>query len=178
MNPNNTEASGAQAALAPPLLTPSRERALLLGALGIVYGDIGTSPLYAVRQSVLATGGAHPPELAVLGTLSMIFWSLVIVVTLKYVFLILRADNKGEGGVLALGALAHRTQGISRLLKSTIGFAAVLGLALFFGDGLLTPAISVLSAVEGLGVEEQSLAPLILPISIAILVALFAFQRG
>ncbi len=179
MNDSHAQTSIDQnGAVVQPATSLSREKTLLLGALGIVYGDIGTSPLYAIRQSVLATGGEHPPTLAVFGALSMIFWSLVIVVTIKYVFLILRADNKGEGGVLALGALAHRTPGLARTLKSVIGFAAVLGLALFFGDGLLTPAISVLSAVEGLKVEEPALATLVLPISIGILIMLFAFQKG
>jgi len=153
-----------------------RENALLLAALGIVYGDIGTSPLYAIRQTVLATGGSHLGELAVLGGMSMIFWSLIIVVTVKYVSIVLRADNRGEGGVLALASLAHRSPGLSRTLKSFIAFAAVLGLALFFGDGLLTPAISVLSAVEGLRVENQALAPLVLPTTLAILIGLFLLQ--
>ena len=154
-------------------------RALIIGALGIVYGDIGTSPIYALRESIAATAGLTGSDNAVLGVLSLMFWSLVIVVTIKYVFIVLRADNKGEGGVLALAALAHRTPGLSRRLKSVIAFAAVLGLALFFGDGLLTPAISVLSAVEGLKVESQSLAPLVLPTTLAILIGLFLLQsRG
>jgi KUP system potassium uptake protein len=160
----------------PPRQSLKRENALLLAALGIVYGDIGTSPLYAMRQTALATGGTHPSELAIFGGLSMIFWSLVIVVTIKYVSIVLRADNRGEGGVLALASLAHRSAGLSRTLKSFIAFAAVLGLALFFGDGLLTPAISVLSAVEGLRVEEQSLAPLVLPVTLVILIGLFLLQ--
>ncbi len=163
---------------APPSSGLSRQSVLVLGALGVVYGDIGTSPLYAVRQSVLATGGTHPSAMAVLGALALIFWSLIIVVTIKYVSLILRADNKGEGGVLALAALAHRTPGISRRLKTVIAFAAVLGLALFFGDGLLTPAISVLSAVEGLRVEQPGLAHAVVPITLVILFALFVFQKG
>ncbi|MGQ0741823.1 MAG: potassium transporter Kup [Alphaproteobacteria bacterium] len=161
---------------APPRQSLKRENLLLLAALGIVYGDIGTSPLYAVRQSVLAAGGETPNEIAVLGSLSLIFWSLVIVVTIKYVSLVLRADNRGEGGVLAITSLAHRAPGLSRRMKSIIAFVAVLGLALFFGDGLLTPAISVLAAVEGLKVEEPSLAPLVLPTTVAILVGLFLLQ--
>ncbi len=175
--PRSTPAEGNGLAAQPPAALGHRA-GLLLGALGVVYGDIGTSPLYAVRQSVLATGGAHPTPMAVLGVLSLIFWSLVIVVTIKYVFLILRADNKGEGGVLALAALAHRTPGLSRRLKTVIGIAAVLGLALFFGDGLLTPAISVLSAVEGLRVEQPELAHAVVPITLVILVGLFVFQKG
>jgi KUP system potassium uptake protein len=156
-----------------------RQAWLTLGALGVVYGDIGTSPLYAVRQSVLATGGEMPMQGAVLGAISLIFWSLIIVVTMKYVIFVLRADNKGEGGVLALAALAHRSQGLSRRSKTLIGFAAVAGLALFFGDGMLTPAISVLSALEGLKVEQPAFDVLVLPISLAILLGLFLLQsRG
>jgi KUP system potassium uptake protein len=156
-----------------------RQAWLTLGALGVVYGDIGTSPLYAVRQSVLATGGEMPTRAAVMGAISLIFWSLIIVVTVKYVIFILRADNRGEGGVIALSALAHRSPGLSRRLKTIIGFTGVAGLALFFGDGLLTPAISVLSALEGLKVEQPSLGVLVLPVSLAILVGLFLMQsRG
>ena len=156
-----------------------RQAWLTLGALGVVYGDIGTSPLYAVRQSVLATGGEMPTRAAVMGAISLIFWSLIIVVTVKYVIFILRADNRGEGGVIALSALAHRSPGLSRRLKTIIGFTGVAGLALFFGDGLLTPAISVLSALEGLKVEQPALGVLVLPVSLAILVGLFLIQsRG
>jgi len=161
-------------------ITPSltRNATLTLGALGVVYGDIGTSPLYAVRESALATGGANPSAWAVLGAVSLIFWSLMIVVTLKYVFLIMRADNDGDGGVLSLASLAHRSTGLSRRAKSAIGIAAVVGLALFLGDGMLTPAISVLSAVEGLSVESASFTPLVLPLSLVILIGLFLLQSG
>src|SRR3954469_7820999 len=98
-----------------------RQAWLTLGALGVVYGDIGTSPLYAVRQSVLATGGGTPMRDAVLGAISLILWSLIIIVTIKYVIFILRADNKGEGGIIALASLAHRTPGLSRRTKTVIG---------------------------------------------------------
>jgi KUP system potassium uptake protein len=152
---------------------------LMLGAMGVVFGDIGTSPLYALRQTVLATEGGLPNHVAVMGSLSMIFWALILVVTVKYVILIMRADNNGEGGTLALAALAHRSTGLSRRVKATIGIGAIVGLALFFGDGMLTPAITVLSAVEGMTVEAPHLAPLVLPFSLAILVLLFAIQsRG
>ena len=155
-----------------------RQLLLTLGALGVVYGDIGTSPLYAVRQSVLATGGL-PMRVAVMGAISLILWSLIVIVTIKYVVFILRADNKGEGGVLALAALAHRSPRLPRGLKSAISVLAVIGLALFFGDGMLTPAVSVLSAVEGLKVEEPRFGPLVLPICIVILIGLFLAQsRG
>ena len=177
---------GAQAAApsSEPARTPqgsghgnSRFWALSLGALGVVYGDIGTSPLYALRESVLATGGAVPGPMAIFGALSLLFWSLIIVVTVKYVGLITRADNEGEGGVLALAALAHRSPGLSRRTKSIIGLSAILGLALFYGDGMLTPAISVLSAAEGL--NGTAFEPLVLPATLLILILLFVFQsRG
>ena len=156
-----------------------RNAALTLGALGVVFGDIGTSPLYAMRETALATGGSMPHPFAILGGLSLIFWALMTVVTLKYVTLIMRADNNGEGGVLALATLAHRSPGLGRRIKTMIGFGAILGLALFFGDGMLTPAVTVLSAVEGLSVESHALQPLVVPITLAILIGLFAMQsRG
>src|SRR3954468_21749561 len=153
-----------------------RELALSLGALGVVFGDIGTSPLYAMRASAQAAGGAAPGAPAVFGALSLIFWALILVVTLKYVFLILRADNNGEGGVMALAALAHRAP-VRRKAKTAIGIAALLGLALFYGDGMLTPAISVLSALEGLNAGGGAFAHLILPLTLAILIGLFLLQR-
>jgi KUP system potassium uptake protein len=164
-----------------PVQTPTlkRKATLTLAALGVVYGDIGTSPLYAVRESALAAGHHVAVQSAVLGVVSLIVWSLIVVVTLKYVLLIMRADNDGEGGVLALASLAHRLPGLGRRAKLAIGTAAILGLALFFGDGMLTPAITVLSAVEGLSVESKAFEPLILPLSLVILVGLFMIQsRG
>jgi KUP system potassium uptake protein len=107
--------------------TARRKALLVLGALGVVYGDIGTSPLYAMRLSAAAAGGDHPASFAILGALSLVFWSLALVVTAKYVFLILRADNNGEGGVLALAALAHRSTGLSRRAKTFIGIIALVG---------------------------------------------------
>jgi KUP system potassium uptake protein len=152
---------------------------LTLGSLGVVYGDIGTSPLYTVHFSVLATGGEMPMPYAVMGAVSLIFWALTIIVTVKYCVFVLRADNRGEGGVLALAAFAHRSPGLSRWQKSAIGFAAVLGLALFFGDGMLTPAITVLSAVEGIQLEAPGFAPFVLPLALIILIGLFTIQsRG
>jgi len=151
---------------------------LMLGALGVVFGDIGTSPLYAMRASAQAAGGAVPGPMAVYGALSLIFWALIIVVTIKYVIFIMRADNNGEGGVMALAALAHRSP-VSRAAKTAIGIAAILGLALFYGDGMLTPAISVLSALEGIGVENAHFKPFVLPLTVAVLLGLFAVQsRG
>ena len=149
---------------------------LMLGAMGVVFGDIGTSPLYALRQTVLATKAGFDNHIAVMGSLSMIFWALMIVVTLKYVVIIMRADNNGEGGTLALAAMAHRSPRLSRWLKATIGVGAIAGLALFYGDGMLTPAISVLSAVEGMEVETPAFAPFVVPLTLAILVGLFMLQ--
>jgi len=144
-----------------------------------VYGDIGTSPLYAVRESMLAVAGIGAHAQQVLGVISLIFWSLLIVVTLKYIVFVLRADNDGEGGVLALAQLAHRSPGLGRRVKTLLGLAGVLGLALFYGDGLLTPAISVLSAVEGIALENRTFEVLVLPLTIGILVGLFMIQgRG
>ena len=149
---------------------------LMLGALGVVYGDIGTSPLYTLRECFSATTGIKPVLPEVLGILSLIFWSLVLVVTVKYVLFMLRADNRGEGGTLALMALVSEKlgHGPKRRIALVIG---MIGAALFFGDALLTPAISVLSAVEGLNVAAPVLEHWVVPLSIAILVVLFAFQN-
>src|SRR3954470_14489526 len=162
---------------APLRRTLKRDLSLTLGALGVVFGDIGTSPLYAMRASAQAAGGVLPGTDAIFGALSLIFWALILVVTLKYVFLIMRADNNGEGGVMALAALAHRAP-VSRKAKTAIGVAALMGLALFYGDGMLTPAISVLSAMEGLGASD-AFKPWIMPITLVILIVLFLLQsRG
>jgi KUP system potassium uptake protein len=150
---------------------------LTIGALGVVFGDIGTSPLYAMQQTAQAAAGGHLPGMAaVYGSVSLIFWALVIVVTIKYVVFIMRADNNGEGGVLALAALAHRAP-VSRGVKTAIGVAALMGLALFYGDGMLTPAITVMSAMEGLSANGSAFTPLVLPLTIAILIGLFFLQR-
>ncbi len=152
-----------------------RTLGLTVGALGVVFGDIGTSPLYAMRESALAVGGHAASTMAVYGALSLIFWALVVVVTIKYVGFIMRADNNGEGGIMALAALAHRSP-VNRATKTAIGVAALMGLALFYGDGMLTPAISVLSAVEGLGASD-AFKPWIMPITLVILMGLFAVQN-
>jgi KUP system potassium uptake protein len=152
--------------------------ALTLGSIGVVYGDIGTSPLYAVRESVLATRGASGTASAeiILGILSLIIWALILVVTVKYVLLLLRADNDGEGGTLALMALAQRALGGRSLLVLSLGIIAA---ALFYGDAMLTPAVSVLSAVEGLEIAAPGLQFYVVPLTVIILVALFAVQsRG
>src|SRR5207248_11305185 len=142
-----------------------RQAMLTLAALGVVFGDIGTSPLYAFRESLLSVRLVPDQARAVLGVVSLIFWSLMIVVTVKYVTFIMRADNNGEGGVLALSQLAHRSPRLSRPMKSYIITAGVLSLALFYGDGLLTPAITVLSAVEGIAVDNRAFEPLGLPLT-------------
>ncbi|MFC5300140.1 potassium transporter Kup [Azospira restricta] len=150
---------------------------LALAALGIVYGDIGTSPLYAMKE---VFAGNHPIPLTddnVLGSLSAFFWALIVVVSLKYVMIITRADNRGEGGIMALIALAlHDAQGNPRRLK-IISIIGILGAAMFYGDGMITPAISVLSAVEGLEIIAPDLHPFIIPVTLLVLVALFAMQK-
>src|SRR5215218_2373602 len=154
-------------------------RALTLAAIGVVYGDIGTSPLYTMREAFGHAGGLHLGEAAVLGVLSLVFWSLVLIVSVKYVVLILRADNRGEGGVLALGTLAARAVPDRPALRALIPALTIGGLALFYGDGLITPAISVLSAVEGLETAAPALEPYVVPIATLILVGLFLIQsRG
>jgi KUP system potassium uptake protein len=149
---------------------------LLIGALGVVYGDIGTSPLYTVRQCFTEVGGIS--EAAVFGILSLIFWALFIVVTLKYVIVIMRAGNRGEGGILALTALALRSRSRQSRAHALILSAGLIGAALFYGDGVITPAISVLSAVEGLKVATPLFEPYVIPITIALLVLLFLAQRS
>ena len=150
----------------------------LLAVLGIVYGDIGTSPLYAFKASLDHFARQGVAEFEILGILSLIFWSLVLVVTIKYVFLVMSADNKGEGGILALMALAQRAASDSRG-KAALALIGIIGACLFFGDGIITPAVSVLSAVEGLEVSAPNLQPYVVPISCAIIVGLFAVQyRG
>ncbi|HZL58691.1 MAG TPA: potassium transporter Kup [Stellaceae bacterium] len=151
-------------------------QSLYLGALGVVYGDIGTSPLYAVKQCVINLGD-HITPANIYGVLSLIAWSLIVVVTLKYVSVILRADNRGEGGILALTALALRASLGRPWLRGWILSAGLVGAALFYGDGVITPAISVLSAVEGLKVATPFFDPYVIPITLGLLLALFAMQR-
>src|SRR5580700_2586074 len=136
---------------------------VLLAVLGVVYGDIGTSPLYALRASLNMFQGIQITSVEVLGILSLIFWSLVLIVTVKYVHLIMRADNHGEGGILALMALAQRVS-VGTHMRRAVALVGIAGACLFFGDGVITPAISVLSAVEGLEVTTPGLAQFILPI--------------
>jgi KUP system potassium uptake protein len=151
--------------------------ALVVGAIGVVFGDIGTSPLYTLQQAFSPTYGLAPDQGNVLGVLSLVFWSLILVVTIKYVAIIMRADNRGEGGILALMAVVQRSLPIASPLAYGIGILGVFGTALFFGDGVLTPAISVLSAVEGLGVVAPSLERYVVPVTVVVLFALFSIQR-
>lgn len=154
--------------------TPSAFRALLIGCIGVVYGDIGTSPLYAFREAAHHIGGDGVTNIEVLGILSLIIWALTITVTLKYVLFLLKADNHGEGGILSLMALCRKPD------TKTMGLtfiAGITGASLFFGEASITPAISVLSAIEGMKLITPAFDKFILPISIAIIIGLFAVQR-
>jgi KUP system potassium uptake protein len=159
--------------------TASRESlaALTLGAMGVVYGDIGTSPLYTMKEVFSPATGIPLDATHLIGAVSVIFWGLMMVVTLKYVLLILRADNRGEGGIMALTALAVNAAGTHPQKRLILLLLGVFGAALFYGDSVITPAISVLSAVEGLEVATPALKPYVLPICAVVLVVLFAVQR-
>jgi KUP system potassium uptake protein len=151
---------------------------MLLGVLGVVYGDIGTSPLYAFKASLDLFKNVPITNVEVMGILSLIFWSLILIVTIKYVMLVMHADNRGEGGILSLMALALRVSS-GAAMRKTLSLIGIAGACLFFGDGIITPAISVLSAVEGLEVSAPGLKEVVIPVSIAIIVVLFAMQyRG
>ncbi len=151
---------------------------LALGALGVVYGDIGTSPLYAFRESFREESGLVVTPANVLGVLSLIFWSLIIVISIKYLVFVLRADNRGEGGILALTALILPQEGVPmKRWRHLLILLGIFGTALLYGDGMITPAISVLAAVEGLGVATPLFDPYVIPLTIVILTALFFFQR-
>ena len=149
-----------------------------LGALGVVYGDIGTSPLYALKEAAKAAahGGHLPPE-AILGVVSLILWALVLIISLKYALLILRADNRGEGGIVALLALLSARNAQPGTWRAQLLVVGLVGAALLYGDGAITPAISVLSAIEGLKVDAPSLAPAVVPLTIVILIGLFIVQK-
>ncbi|MGE0497216.1 MAG: KUP/HAK/KT family potassium transporter, partial [Ramlibacter sp.] len=149
---------------------------LMLGALGVVYGDIGTSPLYTMKE-IFGVAKVPLDAAHIVGAVSTIVWGLLMVVTLKYVVLVLRANNRGEGGVLALAALAAQSVGGKSQRRAGLLLLGMAGAALFYGDSVITPAISVLSAVEGLEVVTPLLKPYVLPVSMAVLIALFAPQR-
>jgi len=152
--------------------------ALTLGALGVVFGDIGTSPLYALQAVFTADGHAvHPTPGEVYGVISLVFWSITMIVSVKYVTFIMRADNRGEGGIMALTALVEGLRLRSARAKVVLVMLGILGASLFYGDGMITPAISVLSAVEGVKVAAPSLGSLVLPITLAVITLLFAIQR-
>src|SRR4029077_11634855 len=149
--------------------------AATLAALGIVYGDIGTSALYGFKQAADAAGAISPET--IMGIVSVILWSLIVIVSFKYAILIMRADNRGEGGIVALLALLDVRHAPPGSWRGSLLIVGLIGAALLYGDGVITPAISVLSAVEGLKLDAPQLAPAIVPISIAILVGLFLVQR-
>jgi KUP system potassium uptake protein len=151
--------------------------ALTLGALGVVYGDIGTSPLYTMKEIFSPATGIALDAAHLIGAVATIFWGLMLVVTLKYVLLMLRADNRGEGGIMALTTLAAKAAGTTARRRTALLLIGVLGAALFYGDSVITPAISVLSAVEGLEVVTPAFSAYVLPVSVAVLIGLFAVQR-
>src|SRR6516165_8027216 len=154
--------------------------ALSLGALGVVFGDIGTSPLYTLKECLLTLGGPEAHGEGLYGILSLMFWALIMVVTVKYVWFIMRADNRGEGGIFALLAIVperFRKSAMPTGRATAMALLAVIGAALLYGDGVITPAISVLSAIEGLTVASPRLEPAVVPLTSAILVGLFAVQR-
>jgi KUP system potassium uptake protein len=152
-------------------------RGLVIGAIGVVFGDLGTSPLYTMKEAFYGPHGMPVGTLNILGILSLVLWTLVMVVAVKYVSFIMRADNKGEGGIMAMMALAQRaTRGYPRTRRMVVLFA-ILGAALFYGDGVITPSISVLSAIEGLHVTAPSLSNYVVPLTVVVLLALFWVQK-
>src|SRR4051794_683694 len=168
-------------AAARPLVNPrhsstSSLAVLTLGAIGVVYGDIGTSPLYALK-GVFANGHVPLTPGNIYGVLSLVFWTLTVIVSIKYVVLILRADNNGEGGLIAMLALASKAVRDRAPVRRRLLVVGIFGTAIFFGDGVITPAISVLSAVEGLKVAAPGLHTWIVPVTLVVLTVLFVFQR-
>jgi KUP system potassium uptake protein len=168
-------AEALQTALLPRQESRKRSAVAAFAALGVVYGDIGTSTLYGLKQAVAASGA--PTADAVLGVVSVILWSLILIVALKYAILILRADNHGEGGIVALLALLDVRRAPHGSWRASLLIVGLIGAALLYGDGVITPAISVLSAVEGLKLDAPQLAPIVVPATIVILVGLFLIQR-
>ncbi|ACA15074.1 K potassium transporter [Methylobacterium sp. 4-46] len=157
---------------------PRVPAALALGALGIVYGDIGTSPLYALKETIRAASSGGPPRAeAVVGSVSLILWALVLIVSIKYAILIMRASNKGEGGIVAMLALLGARHAPPRSWRAMLLVLGLVGAALLYGDGAITPAISVLSAIEGLKVDAPGVKPFVVPVTLVILIGLFAVQR-
>ena len=156
---------------------PKRSTALVVGAIGVVYGDIGTSPLYMLRTAFTGEHALALTPANVYGVLSVVFWALVVVVTLKYIMLIMRADNNGEGGILALTALVSRGLARQERRRWWLVGLGIFGAAMFYGDGMITPAISVLSAVEGLEIVTPAMHPFIVPVTLVIIVVLFGIQK-
>ncbi|HET9819352.1 MAG TPA: potassium transporter Kup [Rhodanobacteraceae bacterium] len=152
-------------------------RAMVVGAIGVVFGDIGTSPLYTMSEAFSGPHGIAPDPFNILGVLSLVLWTLVVVVTVKYITLIMHADNKGEGGIMALMALAQRATRDHPRTRKLVALAAVLGAALFFGDGVITPSITVLSAIEGLEVAAPALSHWVVWIAVVVLLGVFWFQK-
>src|SRR5258706_9779410 len=152
---------------------------LALGALGVVYGDIGTSPLYSLRECFYGTHPVDPTPENIYGILSLVFWSLTIIVSIKYLTFVMRAANKGEGGVLTLLSLAFPDRNNPNIKKSRaiIISAGVFGAALLYGDGIITPAVSILGAMEGLNIATPQLSRFVLPASVVVIVLLFSVQR-
>ncbi len=160
-----------------PVQGPGAGLALVVGAIGVVFGDIGTSPLYTLKEAFSPHYGLNSDHDTVLGVLSLAFWSLMVIVTLKYVTIIMRADNEGEGGIMALMALAQRTLKNGSRTAYVVGILGIFGASLFFGDGVITPAISVLGAMEGLEIAAPSLHPFIVPLTVVVLLLVFMAQR-
>ena len=163
-------------------LTHAQERkqplpTLALAAIGIVFGDIGTSPLYALKEAFSPSHGIELSDASILGVISLLFWAIVIVVAIKYVLFVMRADNNGEGGVLALMTLALRTFSKTGRMSGVLMMLGIFGACMFYGDAVITPAMSVISAVEGLEIATPKLSPYVLPITIVILIMLFWIQR-
>ena len=182
---SNAMQTSSQASLLPPVelsvksgdLQKGSLASIMVAATGVVFGDIGTSPLYALQECFSSSHGIPFSPNAMFGVLSMILWSFIIVVSLKYVVLVMRADNNGEGGILALMALALKTVPKGSKHATFIIIIGIFGASMFYGDAIITPAISVLSAVAGLEVLSPKLADYVIPISLAILVALFLIQK-
>ncbi|KQH74497.1 potassium transporter Kup [Xylella fastidiosa subsp. sandyi] len=158
-------------------ITSNSNSTIILSAIGVVFGDIGTSPLYTLKEAFSPNYGLAPNHDTVLGILSLIFWAMMLVVTIKYVTVIMRVDNDGEGGIMALTALTQRTMPFGSRSIYIVGILGIFGTSLFFGDGIITPAISVLSAVEGLEVAEPHMKAFVVPITLAVLILLFLCQR-
>src|SRR5213080_227628 len=179
----NITATGAAVTEAPEDVAHGHARGplykLVIGAIGIVFGDIGTSPIYAFRETFAGHHTLIPDQLHIYGVLSLIFYSMMIIVTLKYVTIIMRADNKGEGGSLALLALINRTLSGKKKWTSGVVMLGVFATALFYGDSMITPAVSVLSAVEGLTTVNPLFGSFVIPIAVTIIIGLFMIQsRG